>query len=141
MKRMMFVWALVVLAPTAADAAGYVFATYGNGGDVGEPSYGIELGAVFLSPYHPTGGAFSVGVGVSIADTDEDPPASPEKKYNDGSEQEVFASVGAELSPAFFGVAGLGYSTQDVVKPYDSSDTENHATGMLGVRCVVRGFD
>ncbi len=141
MKRTIIASVLLVLAPPALHAAGYVFATYGNGGDVSEPSYGVEIGGIFLSRYHPTGGAFSAGIGVSVADTDEDPPASPERKYSDGSEQEVYVSLGAEIVPALFGVAGIGYSSQDVVKPGDHEDTEHHVTGMIGVRYVVKWFD
>lgn len=144
MKRTILSVFLVLTVPAVCNAAGYVFATFGNGGEVDSPSYGLELGGIFLSPYHPTGGAFSLGVGVSVADSDENPPAVPDKKYNDGSEQEVFASAGVEIVPALFGVAGVGYSSQDVVKPSDTasreSDTDKHVTASLGVRYVVKNL-
>jgi len=144
MKQAIIGVMLVVIMPLVCEAAGYVFVTYGNGGEMDSPSYGLELGAIFLSPYHPTGGAFSAGIGVCVADSDEDPPAVPERKYNDGAEQEVFASAGAEIVPALFGVAGVGYSTQDVVKPSDISakntETESYVTGMIGIRYVVGNF-
>ncbi|HPI91655.1 MAG TPA: hypothetical protein PLT09_00170 [Deltaproteobacteria bacterium] len=145
MKKIIFSALVLLFIPLVSHGAGYVLADYGSGGEVDGPSYGLEMGGIFLSPYHPNGGAFSVGLGISIADTDENPPASPTRKYNDGNEQEVHATLGAEITPAFFGVAGIGYASQDVVKPgtvsEKDSDTENHVSWMLGMRYVVEWFN
>lgn len=145
MKKIISSVVSLLLVPVMAHAAGYVFATYGSGGEVDGPSYGLEMGGIFLSPYHPNGGAFSVGLGVSIADTDEDPPDNPTKKYNDGNEQEVYAALGAEITPGFFGVAGIGYASQDIVKPDgalgEDSDTDTNVSWMLGVRYVMEWFN
>ncbi|HOS96490.1 MAG TPA: hypothetical protein PLR71_08690 [Deltaproteobacteria bacterium] len=145
MKRFLWAMLLVILVPSVSEGAGYVALNYGTGGEVDESSYGIELGGIFLSSHHPRGGAFSVGLGVSIADTDEDPPANPTRKYNDGNEQEVSLVLGAEITPAFFGVAGVGYASQDIVKPGidpgGDSDTDRNASWMLGARYVVEWFN
>lgn len=142
MKKIVLWSLLVVFCPMASHGAGYIFANYGNGGKVSEPSYGVEVGGIFLSPYHPNGGALSIGIGASIADTDEDPPidTSGSGKYNDGNEQEIYASFGAEIVPAFFGVVGLGYSFQSIKDSNSdagSSDDDNF-TWMLGMRYVVK---
>lgn len=141
MKKIIFPMLFLILYPMLSHGAGYVFASYGSGGEVDGPSYGLEMGGIFLSPYHPNGGAFSVGVGISIADTDEDPPDDPAREYNDGNEQEVYAAFGAEITPAFFGVAGIGYASQDIVKPEEESDTDSNVSWMLGVRYVVEWFN
>ena len=145
MKKIILPALLFLLFPMISHGAGYVIANYGSGGDVDGPSYGLEMGGIFLSPYHPQGGAFSVGLGISIADTDEDPPDVPAKEYNDGNEQEVHAAFGAEITPAFFGVAGIGYASQDIVKPDGvggkDSDTDTNVTWMLGVRYVMEWFN
>ena len=140
MKKMIFWTLLLICIPMVSHGAGYVFANYGNGGKVGEASYGLEVGGIFLSPYHPTGGAFSIGIGASIADTDEEPgDASGSGKYNDGNEQEIYASFGAEIVPAFFGVAGLGYSFQNIKDATGSSSSDDdNVTWMLGMRYVVK---
>ena len=144
MKKIIFSALVFLLLPVISHGAGYVLANYGSGGEVDGPSYGLEMGGIFLSPYHPNGGAFSVGLGISIADTDEDPPDVPAKEYNDGNEQEVYAAFGAEITPAFFGVAGIGYASQDIVKPDGASgdsDTDTNVSWMLGVRYVVEWFN
>jgi hypothetical protein len=134
---------LLVLLPVISYGAGYVIADYAVGGRIDAPSLGLEMGAIFLSPYHPNGGAFSLGLGISLADTDENPPSFSDhpRKYNDGNEQEIYASFGAEIVPAFFGVAGVGYATQDVVKPGGSSQTDNNVSLMLGMRYILEGID
>ena len=144
MKKIIFSALVFLLLPVISHGAGYVLVNYGSGGEVDGPSYGLEMGGIFLSPYHPNGGAFSVGLGISIADTDEDPPDVPAKEYNDGNEQEVYAAFGAEITPAFFGVAGIGYASQDIVKPDGGpgdSDTDTNVSWMLGVRYVVEWFN
>lgn len=145
MKKIILGSLFVLFLPALSHGAGYVLGNFGVGGEVDSPSYGLELGAIFLSPYHPTGGAYSVGLGISIADSDEDPPDAPTKEYNDGNEQEVCAVFGAEISPAFFGVAGVGYASQDIVKPGTTTDreteTDTNVTWMLGARYVVEWFN
>jgi hypothetical protein len=110
MKKFLCAMFVVILVPSVSEGAGYVALNYGTGGEVDESSYGIELGGIFLSSYHPRGGAFSVGLGVSLADTDEDPPATPTREYNDGNEQEVSLVLGAD-HPAF-SVWLVGYATR-----------------------------
>lgn len=145
MKKIILSALVFLLFPVISHGAGYVLANYGSGGEVDGPSYGLEMGGIFLSPYHPNGGALSVGLGISIADTDEDPPAMPTKEYNDGNEQEVHVSFGGEITPAFFGVAGIGYASQDIVKPDGAggkdSDTDNYVSWMLGMRYVIEWFN
>ncbi len=149
MKRIILWTLLVAFFPMVSHGAGYIFANYGNGGEANEQSYGLEIGGIFLSPYHPTGGAFSIGIGASVAETDEDPPSysSGSLKYNDGNEQEIYAAFGAEIVPSFFGVIGLGCSVQSV-KSYGSSgntyvsktDNETNFAGMIGMRYVIKGM-
>ncbi|HQJ10130.1 MAG TPA: hypothetical protein PLF54_14070, partial [Deltaproteobacteria bacterium] len=121
MKRLLPVATLIaVFFPAVCLASGYVLVNYGIGGKVDEPSLGVELGGIFLSDLHPTGGALSLGLGVSIADTDENPPSTGEPfntrtKFNDGNEQEIDVTFGAEMIPSFFAVAGVGYASQDTV--------------------------
>ncbi|MCU0575864.1 MAG: hypothetical protein MUD15_03445 [Desulfobacterota bacterium] len=147
MKKIIFPALFLMLVPSFSHGAGYVQVNCGSGGEVDGISYGLEMGGIFLSPYHPNGGAFSMGLGISIADTDEDPPAAPLKKYNDGNEQEIYASFGAEITPAFFGVAGIGYASQDIVKPgtgldnIKETDTETNASWLFGMRYVVEWFN
>lgn len=145
MKKIIFSALVLLVLPAISHGAGYVLATYGSGGEVDGPSYGLEMGGIFLSPYHPQGGALSLGLGISVADTDEDPPAIPTRTYNDGNEQEVYASFGAEITPAFFGVAGIGHASQDIVKPGTASDrekdTDSNVTYMLGVRYAMQWFN
>jgi hypothetical protein len=146
MKRF-FLITLMIFLPMISHGAGYVIADYATGGRIDAQSLGLEMGAIFLSPYHPNGGAFSVGLGVSIADTDENPPSfsDHQMKFNDGNEQEVYASFGAEIVPAFFGVAGVGYATQSIVK-FDTlgdrhSETDNNISWMLGMRYILEAID
>jgi hypothetical protein len=142
---------LLTLVPMISYGAGYIIGDFGTGGKVHEPSYGIELGGIFLSPLHPRGGAFSVGVGVSLATTDEDPPSNEpllptasRKDMNDGNETEIHATFGAEIVPALFGIAGIGYSSQDITvtgvaagqRFKIDSKTDNNVTGLFGVRYV-----
>jgi hypothetical protein len=160
MKRVLALLAgFLVLLPGVCGASGYVMVNYGYGGKVDNPSLGVELGGVFLSSLHPSGGALSVGLGVSVADTDDNPPASKtvfpvpplshRTDFNDGNEQEINAVFGAELMPSLFAVVGAGYSTQDTVtlgvnsgKVYEAdSGTDKNATFMLGLRYVVQGLD
>jgi len=138
---------LLVFLPVICHGAGYIIADYAVGGRIDAPSLGLEMGAIFLSPYHPNGGAFSVGLGASIADTDENPPSFSDhpEKFNDGNEQEIYASFGAEIVPALFGVAGVGYAAQDVVK-FDTlgdrhSETDNNISFMFGMRYILEGID
>lgn len=156
-KTILIVW--VVLAfPVSSHAAGYLIGTYGFGGAMDGMSWGAELGGVFLSEYHPTGDAFSAGVGFSVGQTEDSipttsdlplpAPAEGSKKYNDGNEYEGYLNLGAELVPALFGTVGVGYASQKVVRVarlgdvnYETdSETETHITGMLGVRYVREGF-
>lgn len=146
MKKIIFTTLVLMVLPMISHGAGYVLANYGDGGKVHDSSYGIELGGIFLSPYHPNGGAFSLGIGASIATTNEHPSSSSIGKFNDGNEQEIYASFGAEIVPAFFGVVGVGYASQDT-KTRNASDsttssgTDSFGTWMLGMRYVVKSFD
>jgi hypothetical protein len=136
MKKIILITLVMIVLPAISHGAGYVLVNYGDGGKVHASSYGLELGGIFLSPYHPNGGAFSLGIGASIADTDE---TVSDRKYNDGNEQEICATFGAEIVPAFFGVAGVGFANQDVRKPGETnSSTDNNVTWMLGMRYVVQ---
>jgi hypothetical protein len=142
MRKIIFITFVLMVFPMISQGAGYVIANYGDGGKVHASSYGIELGGIFLSPYHPNGGAFSLGVGASIAKTDENAPSDPSIEFNDGNEQEICATFGAEIVPAFFGVAGVGFATQDVRKSGETkTSTDNNFTWMLGMRYVVKAFD
>ena len=141
MKKIILITLVMAALPVVSHAAGYVLANYGDGGKVHASSYGLELGGIFLSPYHPNGGAFSLGMGASIAQTDENPPSNTSGtwKYYDGNEQEICATFGAEIVPAFFGVVGIGYAAQDVRKLGHTSDTtDNNVTWMLGMRYVIQ---
>jgi hypothetical protein len=148
MKKIILITLVIVVLPMISHGAGYVLANYGNGGKVHASSYGFEFGGIFLSPYHPNGGAFSLGIGASMAKTDEHPSSGFIGKANDGNEQEIYASFGAEIVPAFFGVVGVGYASQDT-KTHNESDstqttgsgTDNFGTWMLGMRYVVKSFD
>ena len=135
MKKIILITLVMTVLPVLSHGAGYVLLNYGDGGDVHAASYGIELGGIFLSPYHPNGGAFSLGIGASIADTDE---TVSDRKYNDGNEQEICAIFGAEIVPAFFGVAGVGFANQDVINSDRTRSTDNNVTWMLGMRYVVQ---
>jgi hypothetical protein len=142
MKKVIFAIVVLMVFPMISHGAGYLLVNYGDGGKVHASSYGVELGGIFLSPYHPNGGAFSLGIGGSIANTDESAPADKSKQFNDGNEQEICATFGAEIVPAFFGVAGVGFATQDVRKPdATKASTDNNVTWMLGMRYVVKAFD
>jgi len=159
MKRLLTaLTVLLVLVPTLCSAEGYVMVNYGIGGDIDEPSLGVEMGGIFLSRLHPEGGAVSFGLGVSVADTDEDipatvfsPPAGFDQfiEYNDGNEQEVYVSIGAEMIPALFAVGGIGYSSQDTVligrsgdQFFDvDSESDNNVTWMLGMRYIIQGLN
>lgn len=152
MKKVILVVLLAVL-PMVSHGAGYVIGDYGVGGKIHDPSYGVELGGIFLSPLHPTGGAFSAGIGVSVA-TSDDHPTSVEapsgttftsiKDLNDGNETEIHATFGAEMVPSLFAVAGIGYATQDITTTGISSGqrfkieskTDHNATGLFGIRFV-----
>ena len=138
MKKIILITLVMIVLPVISHGAGYVLANYGDGGKVHAASYGLELGGIFLSPYHPNGGAFSLGIGGSIADTDE---TVSDRKYNNGNEQEICAIFGAEIVPAFFGVAGVGFATQDVINPDRTKSTDNNVTWMLGMRYVVKAFN
>lgn len=142
---------LLAFVPMVSYGAGYIIGDFGTGGKVDGPSYGIELGGIFLSPLHPRGGAFSAGIGVSIADTDDDPtsnetllPTTSRKNLNDGNETEIHATFGAEIVPALFGIAGIGYSSQDITETGVAggqrykigSKTDNNITGLFGIRYV-----
>jgi hypothetical protein len=141
MKKIILITIVMIVLPVISHGAGYVLVNYGDGGKVHASSYGLELGGIFLSPYHPNGGAFSLGIGASIADTDE---TVSDRKYNDGNEQEICATFGAEIVPAFFGVVGVGYASQDTKTNNGngtSSGTDNFGTWMLGMRYVVKSFN
>jgi hypothetical protein len=146
MKKIISITLVLMVLPLISHGAGYVLANYGDGGKVDASSYGLELGGIFLSPYHPNGGAFSLGIGASIANTNEHPSSSFTGKSNDGNEQEIYVSFGAEIVPAFFGVVGVGYASQDT-KTYNastlttSSGTDRFGTWMLGMRYVVESFN
>jgi len=160
MKRIVFIVLSVIILPVTASAAGYVIGNYAMGGKIDEPSIGIEMGAIFLSDLHPTGGALSVGVGISVGDTDEDPPTGLQpttgamtydllKEYNDGTEQEIYMALGAEITMSFFGVAGLGYSSQDKITLGTSggefyeveTEVDNNISGIVGMRYVIEGLN
>lgn len=150
MKKIILWTLLITILPLISHGAGYVLATYGNGGKVNDSSYGLEMGGIFLSPYHPNGGAFSLGIGASIAQTDEDAPSdtSGNWKFNDGNEQEIYAAFGAEIVPAFFGVVGLGYAVQNIKSASSSGNTstsgsenDNNFAWMVGMRYVVKGIN
>lgn len=160
MKRLLAALSVfMVLFPVAGMAGGYALVNYGIGGEVDEPSLGIELGGIFLSYLHPTGGALSFGLGVSVADTDEDPPSGlrdqgtrvydPLVEYNDGNEQEISMTFGAEMIPSLFAVAGVGYASQDTVligtsgdQSYEvKSDTDRNVSWMLGMRYIIQGLN
>ncbi|HPW68114.1 MAG: hypothetical protein ACOX2W_05730 [Desulfomonilia bacterium] len=161
MKRLLAaLTVLLVLVPTLCSAEGYVMVNYGIGGDIDEPSLGVEMGGIFLSRLHPEGGAVSFGLGVSVADTDEHIPSAALPsvpapaydqftKYNDGNEQEVYVSIGAEMIPALFAVAGVGYASQDTVlvgryadQLYEvDSESDNNITWMLGMRYIIQGLN
>lgn len=146
---------LMALVPSASFASGYVIGDYGTGGKVKDSSYGIEVGGIFLSPLHPTGGAISIGVGVSKANSDEHPTSNEApagvtgpvsvKHLNDGDETEVHLALGAELVPALFAIVGVGYATQERVRTGVFSDgerymldssREHYAAGIFGLRYV-----
>ena len=142
MKKIFLTTLVLMILPIVSLGAGYVIANYGDGGKVSAKSYGVELGGIFLSPLHPNGGAFSVGVGASIAKTDES--SSSVRTFNDGNEQEIYGVFGAEIVPAFFGVAGVGYASQDTKThtiTKTGSGTDNFGTWMLGMRYVVKMFN
>ena len=142
MKKIILITLVMIVLPVISHGAGYVLANYGDGGKVDASSYGLELGGIFLSPYHPNGGAFSLGIGASIAQTGEHPSPNFTGKYKDGTEQEIYASFGAEIVPAFFGVIGVGYASQDTKNTDGTgSGTDNFGTWMLGMRYVVKSFD
>ncbi|HHO76203.1 MAG TPA: hypothetical protein ENN05_07210 [Deltaproteobacteria bacterium] len=160
MRRLFLVIILAVLIPAMVHAEGYVVVNYGIAGEIDEPSLGIEMGGIFLSYLHPAGGALSLGIGVSVGDTDEDPPSAflpPSaatvydtfRDYNDGNEQEVNMVFGAELSPSFFAVAGLGYASQNTTTigfsgtQYYEVDTgkDINATWMVGMRYIIEGLN
>jgi len=160
MKRLFWVIILAVFIPALVHAEGYVLVSYGIAGEIDEPSLGLEMGGIFLSYLHPTGGAFSFGLGVSVGDTDEDPPSSllPPSAgteydtfldYNDGNEQEVNIDFGAELAPSFFAVVGLGYASQNTTtigfsgsQYYEvATGKDSNATWMLGMRYIIEGLD
>ncbi len=148
MKKIISITLVLMVLPMISQGAGYVLANYGDGGKVNASSYGLELGEIFLSPYHPNGGAFSLGIGASIANTNEHPSSNFTGKANDGNEQEIYASFGAEIVPAFFGVVGVGYASQDTKTHNESnstlttgSGTDRFGTWMLGMRYVVQSFD
>jgi|GEM_PF-313258 len=158
-KRIILILSVVLIFPGICLGSGYVLATYAPGGnEIDGASLGIELGGIFLSDLHPTGGAFSLGLGISIGDSDEGPPSVPKLlpggsvtgliDYNDGNEQEVYLSFGAEITPALFGVVGIGYASQKVVTIgadgggtwYEVDDeTDNNISGMLQVRYAWEG--
>lgn len=161
MKRLLpALFLLSVLFPVVCSASGYVLVNYGIGGKVDEPSLGVEIGGIFLSDLHPSGGALSLGLGVSVADTDEDPPSGLQpttpapaytavNEFNEGDEQEINVTFGAEMIPSFFAVGGIGYSTQDTetIGVSDSqlfevdTDTDENVTWMLGARYVIEGLN
>ena len=162
MKKFIIVACMVVFIPAVCQAEGYVIVNYGIGGEIDEPSLGVEIGGIFLSYLHPAGGPLSLGIGVSVGDTDEDPPSASSppapapapaydaiRDFNDGNEQEVYVSFGAELVPSFFGVAGLGYASQNTTtigtsggQNYETgTDTDKNVTWMLGMRYIIEGIN
>ncbi|MDT8271910.1 MAG: hypothetical protein RRA35_01835 [Desulfomonilia bacterium] len=161
MRRVVTLVVAMLVLPWVCHGAGYVCVNYALGGKIDGPSLGIEMGGVFLSDLHPQDGALSVGIGISVADTDDDPPSadtppvqqptySAQKEYNDGYEQEVSLVLGAELIPAFFAVLGVGYASQDTVlvgttagnQHYKlDTETDTNVSLMLGMRYVLRGLN
>ncbi len=160
MKRFIIGALIILFIPAICQAEGYVVLNYGIAGEIDEPSLGVEIGGIFLSYLHPTGGALSLGIGISAGDTDEDPPtaSSPPapapaydavRDFNDGSEQEVYVSFGAEMVPSFFGIAGLGYASQNTTtigtsggQNYEiDTGTDKNVTWMLGMRYIVEGIN
>jgi hypothetical protein len=160
MKKFIIAAILIVCIPVLCHAEGYVLINYGYGGEIDEPSLGVEMGGIFLSYLHPTGGAFSLGIGLSVGDTDEDPPSGlippgtitsydALREYNDGNEQEVCLSLGAEMAPSFYGVAGIGYSSQNTTtigtsggQSYEvDTDKEKNVPLMIGMRYVVESLN
>jgi hypothetical protein len=147
MKKEILIVCIALLVPGLAYGGGYVIGTYGFGGAMDAPSWGAEMGGVFLSDLHPTGGALSAGVGFSVGLTGDSIPAtSPSpKKFNDGNEYEGYANVGAELAPSLFGTLGIGYASQKRVTMAPqgeiNSDTDTHVTGMVGLRYVIQGIN
>ena len=145
-KRIGLFIGMLCLIPGLSYGAGYVIGTYGFGGSMDDISWGAELGGVFLSDLHPTGGALSGGFGFSVGETEDDVPSThpTPKKYDDGNEYEGYVTCGAELAPGFFGTVGLGYATQKVVTIAHAgeidSETEKYVTGMIGLRYVMQGF-
>lgn len=158
MKRFLGIMVWLLLVPAVGHAAAYGLFSYGIGGDVDEASYGFELGGVFLSDWHPAGGVFSLGLGISFADTDDDPPGTQAlpggttlsglREYNDGDEQSIGIVFGAELVPQVFGVLGVGYSQQNVVTVGSSGgvfyeadeETDGNVPVLLGVRYLREGL-
>ena len=160
MKNFLIAVVMITFVPAVCLAEGYVLVNYGIGGEIDEPSLGVEMGGIFLSYLHPTGGALSLGIGISVGDTDEDPPSaalppSPAPAYssvrdlNDGNEQEVYLSFGAEIVPSFFGIAALGYANQNIttigVSGLDNyeidTDKDKNVTWMLGMRYIIEGLN
>lgn len=155
---------LMLILPGMSHAGGYVLGNFGFGGKSNHLSYGAEFGGVFLSSLHPTGGAFSAGLGCSIAvpDSDQKVPHNSgsyvptpgltelaEDTFNDGNEYEGDIIVGAELFPSFFLNIGGGYAWwkeetvgifSDGNKYITSKDNKNEITGMLGLRYAVQNF-
>jgi len=145
-KRIGLLIGILCLVPGLTYGSGYVIGTYGFGGSMDDLSWGAEMGGVFLSDMHPTGGALSAGIGFSVGETEDDVPSTypNPKKFDDGKEYEGYVDCGAEFIPGFFGTVGLGYSTQKVVTIARAgeidSETEEHVTGMIGLRYVMQGF-
>jgi hypothetical protein len=145
-KRIVLFIGIACLVPGLCHASGYLIGTYGFGGAMDDPSWGAELGGVFLSDMHPTGGSLSAGIGFSVGETKDDVPSShpTPKKYDDGNEYEGYINLGAEFIPGLFGTAGLGYATQKVVTVDRAgeidSKTEKRVTGMIGLRYLIQGF-
>lgn len=145
-KKIGLIIGMLCLLPGLSYGAGYIIGTYGFGGPMDDISWGAEIGGVFLSDLHPTGGAVSGGVGFSVGQTEDSIPstAPSSKRFNDGNENEGYINLGAELAPAFFGTVGLGYSSQKVVTIAPAgetdSETKNYVTGMIGLRYVIQGL-
>ena len=161
MRRVVNLVVAMLIFPWVCHGAGYVSVNYALGGKIDGPSLGIEMGGVFLSYLHPQDGALSVGIGISAADTDDDPPSAlippvqqPNytalREYNDGYEQEVSLILGAEVIPALFAVLGVGYASQDTVLIGTTADTQHYKVDtetdtnmslMLGMRYVLQGLN
>jgi hypothetical protein len=62
MKKFIIGALMIVFIPAICQAEGYVIVNYGIGGEIDEPSLGLEIGGIFLSYLHPTGGALSLGI-------------------------------------------------------------------------------